>query len=67
MTETLGTLYLVLIVVGIVVAILWILVPFMIMGTNRRLDKMNREVAASHQSLADIHFLLREIKNAKEK
>jgi hypothetical protein len=31
---------LVLFLVGIVVAILWILMPFLIMGTNRRLDKL---------------------------
>lgn len=30
----------VLFLVGLVVAILWICMPFLIMGTNRRLDKI---------------------------
>ena len=30
----------ILLLVGIVVAVLWILMPFLIMGTNKRLDKL---------------------------
>jgi hypothetical protein len=37
----------------IVLAILWLLVPFLIMGTNRRLDKVieqNAQLLRSHPS-----------------
>ncbi|MFP8489564.1 hypothetical protein ACKGJO_10770 [Gracilimonas sp. Q87] len=39
-----GTLGLILMVFLFVLGILWILVPFLIMGTNKRLDKLIRRV-----------------------
>ena len=48
MGEALAGLTLVLAIVGFVIAVLWILVPFLIMGTNKRLDKLiaqNAELA----------------------
>lgn len=41
--EAFGALYLVVVLFFIVVGILWILMPFLIMGTNRRLDKLIRQ------------------------
>ncbi len=37
---TMAGISIVLFVVGLVVAVLWILMPFLIMGTNRRLDRL---------------------------
>jgi len=37
---TMAGVSLVLFLVGLVIAILWVLMPFLIMGTNRRLDKL---------------------------
>lgn len=39
-----GTVGLILMVFLFVLGILWILVPFLIMGTNKRLDKLIRRV-----------------------
>lgn len=66
MNETAGILIF-LWVLAIVVAILWICVPFIIMGTNRRLEKLHRDAVDTNKALADIHFVLREIKNSKDK
>lgn len=38
--EAMGGLYLLLGLFFLIVGILWILMPFLIMGTNRRLDKL---------------------------
>jgi hypothetical protein len=40
MGSALAGLTLVLAIVGFVIAVLWILVPFLIMGTNKRLDRV---------------------------
>ena len=37
---TAGVLYLVLVLFGFVIGILWMFVPFLIMGTNKRLDRL---------------------------
>ena len=43
MGTTLAGLSLVMGLIGIVIAILWILVPFLIMGTNGRLDRIIKQ------------------------
>ena len=37
---TMAGVSLVLFIIGLVIAVLWILMPFLIMGTNSRLDKL---------------------------
>ncbi|MGZ5036510.1 MAG: hypothetical protein ACXWHB_13955 [Usitatibacter sp.] len=40
MASTFAGITLILTLIGLVIAILWILVPFLIMGTNKRLDRL---------------------------
>ncbi len=39
-TATLGGLTLVIVIFVLIVAVLWILLPFLVMGSNKRLDKV---------------------------
>ena len=43
MGSTLAGFSLVFALLGIVIAILWILLPFLVMGTNSRLDKLIKQ------------------------
>ena len=43
MGSALAGVSLIFVLIGIVVAILWILLPFLVMGTNGRLDKIIKQ------------------------
>lgn len=42
--EAIGVFGVILLIFAIIVGILWILVPFLIMGVNKRLDKLNKNL-----------------------
>lgn len=54
MSETMGVFLIGAIVFGIVLAILWLAVPFILMATNRRLDKIIEILKEQRRVGADV-------------
>jgi hypothetical protein len=53
MGDALGTLGIILFLFGMVVAILWILMPFAVFGLKDRIDETNRLLRLISEQLAD--------------
>lgn len=46
-----GLFYLSLLVLGVIIGLFWIALPFLVNGTNRRLDKLTDEMRSLRESM----------------